>query len=500
MGNFVKSNIFAGVIGFIAGGPSGALIAIGLNTAQYLFAPKPEGYDREAIESNVVSAVGPVRYPIGETLVGGDIVFAATGEVPEFFPGTTSNVFTKALTQAQQQREDNTLYVVYYVGEGPLESLRWITIEGHVHYLFKVTDELARVGADGMPTDYNLASFGEYITDSNSHYRNGISITPVFKADGTGWDTLTNALPGRWTTAHKGTGSSFIIVRFFQPDDEQIWTTSGVPQMQFVVHGMKFTWPGQTTPKWSNSAAVVWYWFEKTFKERADADFDIPSFNAAFSLSHQNVTVTLTQAYVDAGYSPTFGKYEFNGMILSTDDIEDIEAQFRFSALGHVIEVSDKLEFRFGAAKAAVKTMLESELIIGEGEVRKIVPQDPLEERVNAITMSLAQSTRDNFAEHDLLELEYTAGITRDGRKYSKDYGQLRFEINPIRAEWKRTVEMRKALHSTTLTLAYYPGDNFENCDLSVGDYVNVNLEEYGFVNLPCIITCLLYTSPSPRD
>ena len=121
-----------------------------------------------------------------------------------------------------------------------------------------------------------------------------------------------------------------------QDIEKRFWAR--IPNIEFLVKGLKFTWPGQATATWTENAAAIRYWWESQRRGRPTSAYDLTDFTAAYNLCEEEVDVT------DGGndppspagyesYNPISKRYSYNGAISSGDDVQQIEDQMD-AALG----------------------------------------------------------------------------------------------------------------------------------------------------------------------
>ena len=159
-----------------------------------------------------------------------------------------------------------------------------------------------------------------------------------------------------WTTSHKLRGLSWVFVKLTQPEYGQdlakrLWTK--VPNLEFLVKGIKISWPGQAVPQWTDNAAALRYWWETERRGRPADAIDLTDFSAAYNLSEQTVDATNSgKSPLPAGYEdfePSSKRCAVNGIITAGDDVSQAEDQLDAAWAGEVIEAGGKLRFRPGA-------------------------------------------------------------------------------------------------------------------------------------------------------
>ena len=152
-----------------------------------------------------------------------------------------------------------------------------------------------------------------------------------------------------WTTEHKLDGVSWVAVKLTQTEygqdlEKRLFTR--VPNIEFLVKGIKITWPGQTTKKWTENAAALRYWWETERRGRPDSAIHQGDFTAAYDRCAGEVTVSLPSGY--EGFKATSYRYTINGMVESGDDVSRVETNMDAAWAGQVIEAGGLIRFRPG--------------------------------------------------------------------------------------------------------------------------------------------------------
>lgn len=321
-----------------AGILAAAAIGGALSGLSALLAPKPPkldlGTQRADTRHTVFSAVSPARWVPGRALVGGVMVYYG------------------------EANDGRTVRMAFVISEGACDAIERVWVDG---------DEVP------MERTLSAAGNGEYILrpPAGNRYRGKISVTEYFAADGTQGAGLRNRVSD-WTAEHKLEGVSWVHVRLDQPNygndiDKRFWHR--LPEINFLVRGLKFTWPGQATPAWTDNAAAIRYWWLRTRRGIPDAAIDHASVRAAVSLCGAQVTADLPEGYDD--YATTSARYAVNGVIHADDDPEQVEAELDFAWQGWVVETAGVHHFRPGADRPIARTVTPDD-IIETGEVQPL--------------------------------------------------------------------------------------------------------------------------------
>ena len=343
------------------------------------------------------------------------------------------------------------------------------------------------------------------------------------------------------TDAHKLQGLSWVYVKLTQPNykdaegrpnyDKRTFTR--VPNIEFLIKGMKLRWPGlvtqwasgtdyeagdfvsndetewrcivahtssatgeptqtnsggtnweeDTDPRvWTENAAAVRYWWETERRGRSADLIDEAAFTAAYATCEEEVDVAddLPTGYEEFRRFGVVKKYAINGVITAGDEVSSVEDQLDAAWAGEVIEAGGKLLFKPGAERpATAKLDLSGADIVAPPSVQ---PWAPLQDRVNAIDIELAQSRAHGWSKLSLPEYVDSDALDRDGVKRAGSL-RLAYVTDPLAAGRLQAVNLRRARESLRLEASVTPGDNFERLPLIPTDVVTVTVPEHGLTD-----------------
>ncbi len=444
----------SGGIGAAIAGTSiwaGALIGGGLSALQSLLAPKPPKFDldtgaaRVDTRHTVREAVSPAHWVLGRARVGGTLVF--------------------------YRESGRTLDVALVLSEDACDGIERLWANG---------EEIAIARAA-------RAQGGHLIGPAaGSEYRGRIAIYEYFAADGTQGDSLRAAARNDWTAEHKLNGVSWVHVHLHQPDygndiDRRFWNR--FPALEFLIRGLRLTWPGLDTPVWTDNAAALRYWWLTARRGIPAAAIDAASVRAAHSLCASQVTVGLPAGYED--YDPTSTRYTANRVVYADDDPERVEAEMDFAWAGHAVELDGVYHFRPGAERPVSRTITPDDIV----SVPAIQPAPAIQDRINAATLTLAQSREHDWLEAALPEYSDSEGETRDGEKLTKDLGKRAFVADPIAGGRLLAIALRRARASATYSYRLKPGPAMEWMTVLPTDRVLVDDPEHGLADYSAMVT-----------
>ena len=359
------------------------------------------------------------------------------------------------LAWVKEEGED-AIHIVYALSEGPCHGLHKVYIEG----------EDLNIVAGG--TSYTGAT--AYLPGASSDYRGKAEFWFYSGDSRTGAPASLAAVDSSyWDATHTGVNLCFVHAKFTQPNygqgtqevdyDSRFWT--GVPQCNFVIDGIKITWPGQTTPTWTRNAAAIRYWYETERLDRPSSAIDEASVRAA---------VTTCGTRVGSGTGEDL-RFTIDGILTSDDHPRSVLDDMDFAMQGFVFEQDGKLKFVPGREVPSSEGRaldVDSHMIRFQGAQ----PAPALSDRVNAISMSLDQSYLHDWLAADIEEVTDTTAMARDGRKLSRDLSVKRFVSNPYTGRRLMAIALRRARAAATYSYQIAPGNSFENLTYLPGDLV----------------------------
>lgn len=423
---------------------AGALIGGALAGVSTLLAPKPPkldfGANRADTRHTVREAVSPARWIVGRARVGGVMVF-------------------------YHEADKNNLHLALVLSEG-------------------TCDGIERVWADG--DEIPLERDDQVLRPApGDKHRGKITIHEYFAADGSEGQSLRAVAGSDWTTSHRLEGLSWVHVHLHQPDygdtiDNRFWAR--LPELNFLVRGIKITWPGQTAPRWTENAAAIRYWWLRERRGVPVRAIDEAGFHEAYVLSSQTIHFALPEGYED--YATQSMRYAVNGVIHADDDPERIEAELDYAWQGWAVEAGGVYHFRPGVDRPVQRTITPDDII----SIEAIRPAPALQDRINAATVSLAQSREHDWLEASLPELTDEAGLRRDGERLAKDLGTRALVADPVAAGRLLAIALRRARANATFTYRLKPGPALEWLSLRPSDRVQITDPEHGLEDFPALV------------
>ena len=435
--------VTGGLGAYIAGTAilTGALIGGGLAALQTLLAPKLDDLPSADTRQTVVAGVEAARWIVGRARTGGSLKFY------------------------EEVADGAEVWLVYALSEGACDAIERVWIDSDLV-------ELERTGTRLRPM-------------AASDYRDKIVIYEYFAADGTQGAEIAAACT-EWTAQHRMVGVSWVAVHLVQPDygndaDDRFWARS--PQLQFLVRGLKLTWPGQAIPTWTESAAAIRYWFERERGGLPVSAFDEASVRAAHMLCSQDVTVALPADLAD--YTATAPRYSANGIVTADMSATDVRTELDFAWQGWAAEKAGVVYFRPGADRAVAWQLGPDDILSVDG----IRPALAIQDRVNAITMTLPASADHEYLEYDVPEVVDDDVLERDDHHYlPRDLGRRLFVAYPVAAQRLTGILLRRGRASMTATIRITPGPLLERFGMVPSDWLSITLPEYGFADFVFLI------------
>ncbi len=281
-----------------------------------------------------------------------------------------------------------------------------------------------------------------------------------------------------WGSEHKLDGVSWVAVKLTQTEygqdlEKRLFTR--VPNIEFLVKGIKITWPGQTAGKWTENAAALRYWWETERRGRPATAIHQGDFSAAYTLCDREVTVSLPSGY--EGFNATSMRYSINGMVESGDDVSRVETNMDAAWAGQVVEAGGMLRFRPGGIRPATSEIVLTDKNIIDGPVTR--PWPGLQERVNAVNTEILQSREHEWTSLSLPEYVDAAALTRDGHKRPAQV-RLEYVVDPIAAGRLQATNLRRQRESLRVQFTIMPGESFEHMEYVPTEVVKLTSSELG--------------------
>ena len=446
--------LFPSAIGFTIAGSAilgGAVLYGGIATIQYgvtkLFAKKPVQQqlrfgDPARSRTLQVASDSDAVWVLGRVRIAGFLVWHYEASLPPIID----------INKPEARRASHDMDLCIVLSEGPCEGLNAVYIDGSAISLQR--------GSNAYTDSIYYEAGGEYNGKLKMwFYANGGDSPPQ----------SLRAISTYWDGNHTGKDLCFVHVKLTQPgyqlqdSDRKFWDKW--PQIEFVLDGIKITWPGQTTPTFTRNAAALRYWFETERRGRPVSAFDEQSVRDAITYCDETVQSDL--------------RYAIDGIVTAGDGPDVVATEMDFAWQGEVAEINGTLYFYAGRNipnSEGVSINIKNEGIESVG----VKPAPALNQRINQVTVTLNQSRDHNWLTHDIDAIKDTDAIERDGEVRPSDIGNKVFISNPNTARRLMAIALRRARASAVYTYRLRPGDDFENCQIYPNSLVLLTDEEYG--------------------
>ena len=198
------------------------------------------------------------------------------------------------------------------------------------------------------------------------------------------------------------------------------------------------------------------------------------------------------------GYLGQYRTYTVNGLISADDDHSTLLKEMSYAISGGVVELNGRLHIRAGQERPAALHITDDDVIA----VESLQPSPTYQQRINAATMSIAQSAAHDWTEASTAELSDAAWVAFDGRKLAVDIGTKAFVSQlpiaqmllgiqmrqsrggpPADPDLARRLQSRGDPAAMLMTLRLRPGPGARWYALAPFDRVMVTLAEEGFTS-----------------
>lgn len=423
-----------------------AAIAAGI---AYMSRPdEPDGGSGASADfrQTVRAAVSPVRWILGRSRVGGAMFYAT-----------------------EDGSDPATLWLVLGIGAGPMDAIE-------------------RIWLGDEEIEINRTAAGVITPASDSRYAGNLTVWEEFSGDGAtdgpGPTALRAGSGGEWTAEHRLNGIGYVVIRLRQPSGaERLYT--GIPNLNFLVRGLKVSYPGQAAPIWTENAAALRYWYLRERRGIPAAAFDDASVREAVAVCGASVPVSRPNSAYSKWPSGEL-RYAINGVVTSGDPVETIETAMDWAWQGHAVEMDGTFHFRPGKDRNSVASIGPGDFV--EPGLVYCSPVPSAQSRLNAATMSLRQSSQHDWLEYTVPEVTDAETQARDRRRIAKDLGVRKFIASPSAADRLLRVFLRRARASFRATYRLAPGANLERLSLKPTDIILLSDDTLGLTDWRAMI------------
>ncbi len=409
-----------------------------------------------AVTSNLRSEVEPARWVLGTARVGGVLLFGET--------------------------DGAELRLIFAVGQGSMQELIKV-------YVDEQPQELEKQVVSGRTTYAPKATAGHPPGADHLYQRSYMMFQPFFSPaarEAADWSVSSayEDFPATfgWTDAHRARDLSLMYIRLVSPSyardkpfSERLYDRP--PNFHFLVRGLQITWPGQSTPTWTDNAAAIRFWWMTERRGIPASAIDRASFDAAFALCEENIYLNLPSEYAD--FRQVDKRYTIDGVILATDDVARVEAEMDFAWQGFVVESGGRYFFRPGADRPATWRIGPGD-IVRSGDVQ-VAPA--FGQVFNSARMTLAQSSEHEFRKYSVPTQTDADAVARHGQTLERDLGTRPFVSGPITAARLLAVQLRRSQLTKTFSYRLKPGENLEFWNMLPADRVLITDPNYGLVD-----------------
>ena len=273
---------------------------------------------------------------------------------------------------------------------------------------------------------------------------------------------------GKWTSDHRGRGICYLYVRLEY--DQDVFGSTGVPNISAVVRGKKVYDPRTTTTAWSNNAALcVADYLRSDEGMRADsAEVPDSEIIAAANICDEEIDLSLDDEDVQARYTCDLS--------ITTDrSPRDVLAELLACMSGRAVWTQGRWLVRPGAYRTPTLT-ITADMLAGPVSV---MPKASRSELFNAIRATYRDA--ETFAELQAPLVENSGYEADDGGVQIVRQIDVPTLSDTYRAQRLAKIELERARQAVTVKLAC----NLKAYDLAPSDTVLLTLATYGWSAKP---------------
>ena len=309
-------------------------------------------------------------------------------------------------------------------------------------------------------------------------------------ADGHGNPIKISQTEWPWTANHKLAGKAYFVVDIISPfnqgDDPEDDRFRRVPRLEFLISGLKFTWPGQAVARSSSNAVAQMYWYDTVRMGVPAASIDTARFAAAYAIAERTVTVSEGDIPANLADLKAIKSYKFgesSHVIQSGESPKAVYARLRAKIAGWRYPWRGKVVYRAGADEAA-RLALDADDFVDAVEC---APAPDIRSRFTRLTLTIPQSERNGFEQETLVYDAGAAAVAKAGRARNLDV-QLDCATNALDAGHKAAILYRQSRQSFTFNAIVRRQPGAANLGLAPLDAVTVTLPELGLQARKCIV------------
>lgn len=317
----------------------------------------------------------------------------------------------------------------------------------------------------GLPADTSVTIGYTYTTAASALVR-------VRKYLGTSTQTadadLVAESDGKWTTDHRGRGICYLYVRLEY--DQEIFGSTGVPNISALVRGKKVYDPRTATTVWSNNAALCVADYLRSDEGMRATSGEVPDseVTAAANICDETVEVSLDTDEVQARYTCDLS--------ITTDrSPRDALAELLTCMSGRAVWTQGRWLVRPGAYRTPTVT-ITADMLAGPISV---VPRASRSELFNAVRCTYRDAT--SFAEVQAPLVENAGYEASDGGVQIVRQIDVPTLSDTYRAQRLAKIELERARQALTIKLTC----NLKAYDLAPTDTALVTLSTYGWSAKP---------------
>lgn len=270
---------------------------------------------------------------------------------------------------------------------------------------------------------------------------------------------------GKWTADHKGTGLCYLYVRLKY--DQDVFGSTGVPNISAVVRGKKVLDPRTSITAWSeNAALIVADWLrDPTFGLRASAA-EVPS---AEVIAEANICDEL----VTVATGVTQKRYTFGGSFSSDRPPIDVLEELLSAMAGGCVFVQGRWLIRAGAYRTPSLTLSADDLA---GTGITVQPRASRAELINAVRATHRDATQ-AWAEVQAPVVANATYQAQDGGTQIARAISMPGVMDTYRAQRLAKIELERSRQAVLVRLT----TSLRGYDLAPTDTVTLQLSRYGW-------------------
>jgi hypothetical protein len=273
---------------------------------------------------------------------------------------------------------------------------------------------------------------------------------------------------GQWTSAHRGDGIAYLYVRLQY--DQDVFGSTGIPNISAVVRGAKVNDPRTGTTAWSQNSALITAWWIK------QQEMGLKQPPSAILSSELIAAANICDELVAINVGGTTQKrYTTNGTLSAEDSLRSNLESLVVPMAGSATYCQGKWRIRAGAHEAPDMFLDESDFAPGSIQV---LPYAPRRELFNAVSGTYVDAAS-GYIERQFPTVENATYQDWDGGEQITRDVTMPMVDDAMRAQRLAKITLERARQALSIAATY----KLRGYNCKPNDVIALTIAEMGWTN-----------------